>query len=573
MPRKKCPSGTRLNKKTNRCNKIKKTLKKRCPNGTRKNKKTGHCDKLVVSSNYCENDLCSEYAIHGKKYCAECLQEFGVSPPKKRSRCPKGTRKNKKTGNCDKIITEQIDAILTQSVIQIEKSADIKTLSKQIIEKIKGLEEKKKKKFIVMAKQKFATPTNFSPNVNKELQILNSKTPDKLIALGCYNKVSKSQLKRIEKMSFSALVKELEKLQYIDLRYPNLYETISSGSLHDAKAKMVFMLSNPPAVDKIRITDAADNNKCVNWDDKQLRVSMMKNLNSKKNIDFSKIIGPKQYLSNCWFNTALMCLFISDKGRKFTRLLRHNMINSNIRTGNLWGGSDPSHDEVTQLKKAFVVYNTLIDNCLRGVMDKSINSNFAISSLNSVLDLYGVRDSGNPITFFEGIKEYLQESPRDDDYDGKNIFYDRTGPISKTEDLKKEFGSFGSCIEYDEIPDCIIIEMYSENGGITSSDKQKYIKEEITFPNDNGNITYKLDSAILRSTCKVHFTSYITGNGVEYRYEGHSHSGLKPFKWKSLINKDQDFDFSDDETPGRWDDMKFNFMNGYNILFYYRTTP
>ena len=43
--RKRCPNGTRRNKKTDLC--VEKSLaKKRCPNGSRRNKKTGYCDEF-----------------------------------------------------------------------------------------------------------------------------------------------------------------------------------------------------------------------------------------------------------------------------------------------------------------------------------------------------------------------------------------------------------------------------------------------------------------------------------------------------------------------------------------------
>ena len=44
---KRCPNGTRKNKKTGECEK--KGNKKRCPNGTRKNKKTGECVKQLIN--------------------------------------------------------------------------------------------------------------------------------------------------------------------------------------------------------------------------------------------------------------------------------------------------------------------------------------------------------------------------------------------------------------------------------------------------------------------------------------------------------------------------------------------
>ena len=47
-----------------------------------------------------------------------------------------------------------------------------------------------------------------------------------------------------------------------------------------------------------------------------------------------------------------------------------------------------------KLQKVFVVYNTLIDNCLRGVLDVSINNNFVIASLFKITksqNMYGTK--------------------------------------------------------------------------------------------------------------------------------------------------------------------------------------
>jgi hypothetical protein len=60
-------------------------VNKRCPNGSRRNKKTGNCDKKST------NKSSSSKKSYTKK----------PSSPK-RKRCPVGSRRNKKTGNCDK---------------------------------------------------------------------------------------------------------------------------------------------------------------------------------------------------------------------------------------------------------------------------------------------------------------------------------------------------------------------------------------------------------------------------------------------------------------------------------------
>jgi hypothetical protein len=57
----------------------------RCPNGTRRNKKTGECEPI------------------GAKSASVKASSETSSKTTKSKRCPKGTRRNKKTGNCDPI--------------------------------------------------------------------------------------------------------------------------------------------------------------------------------------------------------------------------------------------------------------------------------------------------------------------------------------------------------------------------------------------------------------------------------------------------------------------------------------
>ena len=61
----------------------------RCPNGTRRNKDTGNCDKVKKTSSK-------------KKKTSSKKKKKKSSTSTKRTRCPNGTRRNKKTGNCEK---------------------------------------------------------------------------------------------------------------------------------------------------------------------------------------------------------------------------------------------------------------------------------------------------------------------------------------------------------------------------------------------------------------------------------------------------------------------------------------
>jgi len=74
---------------------------KRCPKGTHKNKKTGNCEKKII------NDIV-------------------------RKRCPKGTQKNKKTGNCDNNLhTKKINNLVKTPEIKV-KTPEIKVKTPEI---------------------------------------------------------------------------------------------------------------------------------------------------------------------------------------------------------------------------------------------------------------------------------------------------------------------------------------------------------------------------------------------------------------------------------------------------------
>lgn len=84
--------------------KPKQKTRKRCPKGTRKNPKTKECDPIKIKT------------------------KSLAKSPQSRKRCPKGTRKNPKTGNCDPITQKEKTVSLKKS---IPKPDDIE---KQIIQ-------------------------------------------------------------------------------------------------------------------------------------------------------------------------------------------------------------------------------------------------------------------------------------------------------------------------------------------------------------------------------------------------------------------------------------------------------
>ena len=74
---------------------------------------------------------------------------------------------------------------------------------------------------------------------------------------------------------------------------------------------------------------------------------------------------------------------------------------------------------------------------------------------------------------------------------------------------------------------------------------------------------YVLDAVIIRDKEGQHFSSLLTCNGEELSFDGASYSRLNKFKWKQYLNKRKYWGFEGH-------DLKWSFMNSYQMLFYYK---
>ena len=151
-------------------------------------------------------------------------------------------------------------------------------------------------------------------------------------------------------------------------------------------------------------------NICIAYTEKIAQEHMLKILNDKRPIDCSKIIAPRQILSNCWFNTMFIVYFISDKGRKFNKFFRQLMIVGKT----LNGGKIP-----TNLHKIFFKLNMSIEACLSSNMGvnsslnkiaDNLNTNIYIKQIHKIIkdsEIRGVNMSGNPMRYYESLISYI----------------------------------------------------------------------------------------------------------------------------------------------------------------------
>ena len=176
-----------------------------------------------------------------------------------------------------------------------------------------------------------------------------------------------------------------------------------------ASIRLTYGESTPPIeypTPKIGIPE------CVKITDPRAKKILLENTKSKKLIPASKITAPLQYLSNCWFNSGFMALFISDKGREFNRSFRQSMIEGKIID------KDGSRKEIPEkLRNALGYFAIAIDACLRGdpIMHKLNTNHLLLSIYKSIpkskmpeeIKSSKIDEAGNPITYYKALYIYL----------------------------------------------------------------------------------------------------------------------------------------------------------------------
>ena len=300
------------------------------------------------------------------------------------------------------------------------------------------------------------------------------------------------------------------------------------------------------------------NIKCKNATTKVAQQLLLQNLSSKDIVPLERLLAPKQHDFNCWFNAMFMSFFVSDKGRKFFRFFRQLMIQGKTING-------------TKIKpalwSAFLHLNIYIDGVLSGEsslnQEHELDTNVIIDKIHKAIPAKyrgtAIQRPGmphNPLSEYFGIINYLGEY---------SLGY-HTLMIGDNLD-KRPMQDIN--IPPPENTHVIIVEIMDEKDDKT----QTNITEKplnIEYPDGR---KYVLDSVSIRDITRNHMCSLITYDKKECGFDGGSYKRLSEYKWKELINKDEDWTFEgsvweDTGTPIIW-----NFKNGYQILYYYLTNP
>lgn len=345
------------------------------------------------------------------------------------------------------------------------------------------------------------------------------------------------------------MLKRLNKLETIDEEKENNFALQSIRSFSPKINKELVSLKSIVASNIFKCKNLLETNvgsRCLDYTSKEVKDKLLKNLRASKHLDCSKFIAPKQYNSNCWFNTLFVTFFFSDKGRKFFRFIRQLMIS----------GKKVNGEEIPdELARVFFIFNKIIEASYNqdGNTDYKLianyNTNYFIENIYDILlkkniVTYKKNQSGNPLEYYIAIIKYLN-------YNAVNI---ENIDISE----RNDFNNIDKKIRNPEAPEIIVVEIIDEDAVKIDN---RPIEFDISIQGKKHK--YKLDAAIIRDISKQHFCSVLTCNNREYSFDGASYSRLSEYNWKDNINKSTKWGFEGHT-------LKWNFMKGYQMLFYYK---
>ena len=521
----------------------------------------------------------------------------------KRTRCPKGTRKNPKTGLCEpkdqkpkgekpKVEKPKVEKPKEQKPKvekpKVEKPKEEVKIKKEPMEEVKikkePMEEVKIKRKTVKRKSKLKIKEN------KPL-VLTTQTPKEIVDLSKAVAREISLGKKVGPEKMSELIKSFSPSINQQLTIPPsaLFKSATKPSFEQQKNMMFDCLSQnffqteanklakkpAPFDSKSSQAQIYVDGECLPGHNKKSQQLLLKALDtSVKSIDQKKVITPKQYASNCWFNSFFMMFFVSDLGRKFSKALRHLMI-----TGKPVGSSRKI--KTSKITTALFNFNLAIQAHLDGnPIAYTIDTNkFVVSFRDAVKDTKLKKQMpkydtpGNPYNFYVTLTKYLE-----DNYGARNVstkwaeisFYQyKYGMKDISYYINEKFGKID--------PPDMIITYVMDSQIIHSPDKGKLVSsiihkgETLSF---NG-ASYKLGGLVVRDTKKRHFCCVCDINNEECGFDGASFKQMYKFEWRKLLNKNKDWTFKgstwkiNDKDTGK--PILWNFTKGLQILFYYRT--
>ena len=504
-----CPDTHTLDK--SKCECVEK--RKRCPKGTRPDKKTGECvahttrkvsprkaSPRKASPSKASPRKASPKQQTRRRKLGPRTGSFKTFPP------PLGTLKKakKRVTIAENVIKGAVD-----EVVEGKEFAENK-LAVQLDPSPRNLQTQQKD-FVASVQRSLVKSGSFSPAVNRQLISLKNGTVNPLFACGAAG-------------AFAHRIGTTSRLQV--------------GVLTKA------------------------GHRCVGYTTQAAGNAMISTLKANKPLVCSELIMPVQDQTNCWFNTWFAAFFVSDKGRKFFRYLRQYMINGKTLDGQ------------SIQPKSLANTLRLLNLCIEATYNNSglaepalvINTNSVIRSLHTSIEAFtaskrGARkglpapgSTGNPFNFYNILVSYLSEH------------LVQIGTVWKERSVEHIDGKIKRVKGVSEM-DVVVMRTYDnldprrlrEKVAIFSSQ----LEAPLSFPSSDSKYKFVLDSVIIRDIRGMHFVALVTCNGNQMGYDGAGLTALKPFMWKDLVSSKKQW-----KLPGSR--VTCSFAESYCEYVYYK---
>ena len=572
---------------------------KRCPRGYKRHRTTRKCvskiDGSVLSprkTSYVDIDgdvpprgtekeiTESVQRVGERKHWLEQLFDAAPAPaPSKLKRCPRGYKRHKKTRRC----VSKIDgSVLIRTPLGLERTVAPPSLGleRTVAPPSLGLERTVAPPSLGLERTVAPPPGPRPGTVSKPHKLKRCPRGYKRHrrTRQCISKADGSALlqtspKREAPLS-SRVVKSFSPSinRKLSIRNTSARHQIFGCGLGAVLSRASPQYKKATGMLKVQIGTGQDGPICANWNSKAARNVLLDNLYAE-GTDCRSVVAPLQKHSNCWFNTMFMVFFASDKGKKFFKFFRAQMIKGVRFQKTAIEGAKPKEVRIhpPSLAKAFFLFNAAVEASMDpgANVAKLMDTNNLISMIYSSINrgkttklarIKDVRRSANPLTYYTALVEYLggtllSHQLRIRTLEGKTLF--RPG-LDLPRTVVMPHGR-------PQLPDITVLEIWDEDaiGIIHDSIQLKSNKAASAH-------TYKLDSAIVRDVDQQHFCALLTCGGKPYGFDGSSFSRIGPLNWKPFLQHRSKTWTFEGSIFGSGKQIEWSFSKAYALLFYYR---
>ena len=497
--------------------------------------------------------ICFDPYVFNSKLC-KCVEK----KLSKKKECPPGKVLNEKTNRCINApkTKENIPKVCPPGKVLNEKTNRCinapkpkKSKKKNSVKKNSVGKNSIKKNSIIKKKSILPSPT--------KIVSIKSNTPILQLTLG--NKIAK-ELSSPNKSPLKK-VKEIDTI--LTAFSPLINQQLVSKVKGRPKGNIIECAQDRYDIVSYKIPKIMIDGKCVSYFSSKAQKLLLDRLKyTNKNLKVSDVTAPKQKLSNCWFNAMFMIFFISNKGRKFFKYLRQLMIE----------GKNINGDKInTKLRNVLARFNLAIEHSMTNRQDildtydtndliEGIYYNIPLSFRKKNEYIKKKGESSNPLLFYFALVSYLNNS---DSVNIKRLPFWYNYEINIDGNIEE---TVYEKIDHNNPPDIIVVELMD-----SISTGYIFDKKELVLPK-NKNIKYKLDSAVVRDTQTKHFCALLEIGDDECGFDGVSYRKLSKFNWKQKLGKNENFTFEGSNWYGTDNKIIWNFRDGYQMLFFYRTS-